>query len=100
MRVPATALPDGDDANVDLHWLHPDEMAERFAAFPAALTATDAIARQCAPALPDGRPIWPVLKLPPDTTPEQALHAQATAGLQSRYGEKLTPAGEARLRPS
>ncbi len=96
-EVPATALPDGGEANVDLHWLHPDEMTTRFAAFPAALTATDAIARQCAPALPDGRPIWPVLKLPPDTTPEQALHAQAAAGLQSRYGEKLTPAGEARL---
>ncbi len=96
-EVPAASLPDGGDANVDLHWLHPDEMAARFAAFPAALTASQAITRQCAPALPDGRPIWPVLKLPPATTPEQALRAQATAGLQDRYGARLTPTSEKRL---
>jgi len=96
-EVPATALPDAGDANLDLHWLHPDAMATRFAAFPATLAASQAIARQCAPALPDGRPIWPVLKLPPDMTPEQALHTQATAGLERRYGARLTAAGAKRL---
>ncbi|MEZ4727844.1 MAG: hypothetical protein R3E79_12005 [Caldilineaceae bacterium] len=63
-EVPPTLLPDGDDERVALHWLSPAAMAERFAAFPTALATTQTIAEQCEPALPDGRPIWPVLPLP------------------------------------
>jgi DNA polymerase III alpha subunit len=60
--VPPQALPDRGDPAVTLHWLSPAQMAERFAPFPQALTAIDEIVQQCQPALPDGRPIWPVLK--------------------------------------
>lgn len=88
--VPITALPASDDPKVDLHWLDPEPMVERFAAFPAALAATQTIADQCAPALPDGRPIWPVLKLPTGVTPNDHLSTLATTGLHQAYG--ATPA--------
>lgn len=78
---------DGGDESVLLHWLSPQEMAERYAAFPYALRATVEIAAQCQPALPDGRPIWPVLALPDAHTPDQTLAAQANSGLRQRYGD-------------
>ncbi|MEZ4707444.1 MAG: DNA polymerase III subunit alpha [Caldilineaceae bacterium] len=84
--VPAHLLPDQGQAERTVHWLSPAEMQQRFAAFPAALDATSQITAQCQPALPDGRPIWPVLKLPPDTTPDQALRELAEDGLQTQYG--------------
>lgn len=84
-EVAAPTLPDGGDPQVDLHWLSPAIMQERFANFPDALAATQTIADHCEPALPDGRPIWPLLKLPPATTPAAALETQAAAGLQERY---------------
>jgi DNA polymerase-3 subunit alpha len=78
-------LPDDGDPAVDLHWLDPTQMAARFARFPAALAATAQIAASCAPALPDGRPIWPVLALPADATPDAALAAQVQTGLAQRF---------------
>jgi DNA polymerase-3 subunit alpha len=79
-------LPDGGDPALDLHWLDPAQMAARFAAFPAALAATAQIAAGCAPALPDGAPIWPVLALPANATPDGTLAEQAQAGLVRHYG--------------
>ncbi|MCB9114302.1 MAG: DNA polymerase III subunit alpha [Caldilineaceae bacterium] len=79
-------LPDGGDPAIDLHWPAPDDLRARFAAFPAALDATRQIAAACQPALPDGRPIWPVLDLPGAATPDAALAGQARAGLAVRYG--------------
>ncbi len=81
----ADRLDDGDDA-VMLHWPAPAEMATRYAAFPAALAATATIAAACGAARPDGRPIWPVLALPAGQNPDDALAAQAQAGLITRYG--------------
>ncbi|MFZ4849820.1 MAG: DNA polymerase III subunit alpha [Caldilinea sp.] len=78
---------DGGEEGVMLHWPAPSEMAQRYAAFPAALHATVEIAAHCQPALPDGRPIWPVLALPAARTPDQVLAEQATAGLRRRYGD-------------
>jgi DNA-directed DNA polymerase III PolC len=95
--VPATALPDGADPAIDLHWLNPDAMVERFAAFPNALKTTQVIAEQCEPGLPDGRPIWPVLKLPDDAAPNEYLPTLADQGLQQRYGEPVDPAITNRL---
>ena len=95
--VPATALPDGADPAIDLHWLTPEAMAERFAAFPAALQSTQTIAEQCEPGLPDGRPIWPVLKLPDDAAPNDYLPMLAGKGLQQRYNEPVAPAITNRL---
>ncbi len=83
-EVPLAALPGGDDPTVDLHWLHPNEMRSRFVDFPTALAAIDDITARCASSLPDGRPIFPVLKLPADLSPEQALADLAEAGLQRK----------------
>jgi len=96
-EVPAAALPDEGEASIGLHWLSPAELSERFAAFPAALTAIEEIVDQCKPALPDGRPIWPVLKLPAEQTPEQALTAQAETGLKTQYVDQITPMMTQRL---
>lgn len=88
-------LPDGGDPAIDLHWLAPDELRARFAAFPAALDAMRQIASACQPALPDGRPIWPVLELPGDETVDTALARQAHDGLRARYGaEGVVQKGE------
>ncbi len=95
--VPAQALPDGGDPAVQLHWLSPQQMAGRFAAFPHALAAIDEIAAQCQPALPDGRPIWPVLKLPDGQTPAQALAALAAEGMAEHFGPDPAPAIAQRL---
>ena len=95
--LPPRALPDGGDPAVLLHWLNPQEMAERFAAFPQALAAIDEIVAQCRPALPDGRPIWPALKLPAGQTPADALAALAAEGLHTRYGPEPAPTIAQRL---
>lgn len=96
-ELPANALPDRGDPAVLLHWLSPQQMAERFAAFPQALAAIDEIVQQCEPALPDGRPIWPALQLPDDQTPESALAALAEEGLLARYGPQPAAAVSQRL---
>ncbi|MCB0240879.1 MAG: hypothetical protein KDH08_20075, partial [Anaerolineae bacterium] len=88
---------DGGDAAIDLHWLKPDEVAARFAATPEALQAAADIAAACQPAIPDGRPIWPALKLKPGNTPDTALAEAATAGLQRRFGQDPGAAPQARL---
>jgi len=88
-------LPDGGDPAIDLHWPAPDELSTRFAAFPAALEATQQIAASCRPALPDGRPIWPVLDLPDAATPDDALARQAHDGLRARYGAEAIARDEA-----
>ncbi len=89
--VPASALPGEDDPAVSLHWLHPEEMQTRFAAFAPALAATNALAARCQPALPDGKPIFPLLHLPQNVSPEEALRKLAHEGMlrhfQSSPGE-------------
>ncbi len=83
--VPAAALPAGGDPDVDLHWLSREEVAARFADLPETVGNVAEIAERCGPALPDGRPIWPALKLPEGQTPDQALADLAQAGLAERY---------------
>ena len=85
-QLDPTVLPDGGDRSIDLHWLTPDEMALRFADLPDALAESERIAARCQPALPDGRPIWPSLDLPPGQTPESALAELAQQGLEQNYG--------------
>ncbi|MCX7853034.1 MAG: DNA polymerase III subunit alpha [Caldilineales bacterium] len=95
--VPVAALPDGGDPAIGLYWHDAEAMAVRFAAFPEALAATLTIADRCRPALPDGRPLWPVPKLPPERTADEALAALARAGLRERYGPQPDPAIGRRL---
>ncbi len=94
----ADELPDGGDQSIQLHWPAPDELGARFAAFPAALDATRQIASACRPALPDGRPIWPVLELPGGETVDTALARQAYDGLHARYGAEAVAHKGALLR--
>ena len=89
--LPLDAMPDGGDAAIGLHWLAPHEVAARFAEFPAALVGVNEILTRCEPALPDGRPIWPVLALPANQSPDEALAAQARAGLSKRYPGETAP---------
>ncbi len=95
--VPRRALPDRGEDDIDLHWLTAAEVHDRFAAFPAAVTATVSIGARCQSALPDGRPIWPVLKLPEGETVTSALEHLASQGLASRYGEVAPVAVRQRL---
>ncbi len=79
------------DPTVDRHWLSPTEMADRFARFPEAISIVGKIAARCGPALPDGRPIWPVLNLPANQTPEKRLEDLAQEGLAARYSPEASP---------
>ena len=85
------------EPGIDRHWLSPAEIADRFAAFPEAVSTVGEIAARCGPALPDGRPIWPLLKLPTHQTPEERLAELAEAGLVERYGSQAAPEIEQRL---
>ncbi len=95
-QVAAAQLPDEGDASAVIHWQTPDDMAERFVAYPEALDGIRQVVAQCGPALPDGHPIWPVLKLEADETPDLALQRLAERGLAARY-EGITPPVRARL---
>ncbi len=99
-EVPTRALPDGGDETVALHWLSPDELARRYAAWPEALARSDAIAARCGPSLPDGRPIWPALDAifpDEDASPDELLARAAQAGLIRRYGPDADAAIHQRL---
>lgn len=83
-------LPDEGDSQAVIHWQSPDELRQRFAAYPDTLTGIGEIVAQCDSALPDGRPIWPVLKLAEDETPDLALQRLVEEGLRRHYPE-MTP---------
>ncbi len=96
-EVPASALPAAGGPTVDLHWLSPDEVALRFSAFPQAVAAVGEVTIRCEPCLPDGRPIWPALKLPAGRSEDGALAELAQAGLAARYGSMPPPDVRERL---
>ncbi len=95
-NIPLSQLPD-DATPPDGSWLRADEMAARYARFPAALDATAALAEACRPCLPDGGRIWPDLHLPAGVSADAALAAQAEKGLCTRYGTDPNAAIRARL---
>ncbi len=78
-------------------WLSPGEIAQRFARFGGAVEMAGEIAARCGDCLPDGRPIWPGLKLPAGMTPDSALADLAQAGLTVRYGDQPAASVPARL---
>ncbi len=77
-------LQDMPDKFPPSHWLNPAEIAARFAEFPEAIANVAAIIKQCKPALPDGRTIWPALDLPPGQTVEETLTTQTRTALAER----------------
>jgi DNA polymerase III alpha subunit len=72
-------------------------MAHRFARFPEAVSAVGEIAAHCGPALPDGRPIWPVLNLPANQSSDERLAELSQKGLKARYGAEAGPEIRPRL---
>jgi DNA polymerase III subunit alpha len=96
-EVPAAVLPDEGDPRIPLHWLAPTDMEAAYADFPGALAMTGAVAARCGPALPDGRPIWPIPAMTDERAPEQVLSELAHEGLVARYGRSIEAAVTARL---
>jgi DNA-directed DNA polymerase III PolC len=88
--VPPHALPYEKDIVTVTKWLPPAEVAARFADFPEAVANVGKVAAQCGDVLPDGRSLWPTLSLPDGQTPDEALLAQAEAGL----AQKVDPDAE------
>jgi DNA polymerase III subunit alpha len=95
--VPPSALPGGGEARVAVHWLSREEVAARFADLPGAVQHIQEVTERCEPALPDGQPLWPKLKLPQGETPEDALRRQPEAGLVARYASGAPQAVRDRL---
>lgn len=96
-EVTPAMMPDEGETAVSLHWLPPEEMLERFNDMPEALTNVASIVKQCGEVLPNGRSIWPIIKLPEGQTPAAALAEWAEVGLNDRYPDGLNAAGRARL---
>jgi len=84
-----------------VHWLSPQEIAGRFAAYPEAITAVHDIIAACEPCLPDGRALWPTLNLPENQTVAEVLQAKASGGLAEKHlttnREALTDNGQSPL---
>ena len=87
--VDVSLLPDRGDPAVSVHWLNKEEIAHGYAEIPEALTFAAEIVDRCEPGLPDGRPIWPVLKFPKEQTPEKALEEMVRAGMREKYDQDL-----------
>ncbi|NCF65897.1 MAG: DNA polymerase III subunit alpha [Chloroflexi bacterium] len=83
-EVQATMLPALGDLNVPLSWPTPQQVGERYVAYPEALANVAGIANHLEPGLPDGRPIWPILPLPGGQTAQEALAAAARSGLSEK----------------
>jgi DNA polymerase III subunit alpha len=76
----------GSDPLVDLHWLSPGALVQRFDAFPSTLAAAAALLEWCAPFEPDSPPVWPVPKLAAGETAEGALAERSRESALRRYG--------------
>lgn len=86
-EVDANALPDAGDEASALEWPKPEALAACFSDYPDLLATAGEVAQRCGEALPDGRPIWPVLNV---VSPADTLQRNAEVGLVERYG---TPPG-------
>ena len=74
-----------------------DDLHQRYATYPQALTNTQLIAERCRFEFPLGQYRFPTLDLPAGHTARDELVAQAYAGAQQRYGA-ITDLLDARLR--
>ena len=71
LKVAAETQPDLILLDISLPEIDGYDLARRFADFPHGLENVGVIVQRCFPALPDGDPMWPVLKLPPGQKPDQ-----------------------------
>ncbi len=83
--VSDSLLPNMGNPGVPIHWPSNKEIATRYADFPNALGNVAEIIDRCEPGLPDGRPIWPVLSLPGQQSPEEALDNAARDGMYEKF---------------
>ncbi len=90
-------LPNLGDTAVPIHWPNKKDIWDRYAEFPEALTNVAEIVDRCDPGLPDGRPIWPVIALPKQQSPQQALEETVCTGLVEKYGPNPDPIVKKRL---
>lgn len=81
-RVPAEEM-----APAKAWFASPQELAEAYANYPAALAATDEISQRCTFSLPLDQPNYPRLELPDGQTPIQALREQTLRGAAGLYPE-------------
>ncbi|MFN8446472.1 MAG: PHP domain-containing protein, partial [Caldilineaceae bacterium] len=92
-EVSATALPDDNEPAVELHWLSPEEIQQRFAAFPQAIGNVDQLLASCEPALPSGKPIFPMLKLAEGVSTNDELTNLAHQGIDRLYHSEPMESG-------
>jgi len=95
LNRPVSTLDVADLAPPASHFASPADLESRFAAYPAALDATQEIASRCNLELPLGVARFPRLELPDGQTPIQALRHKAQAGALRIYGPD--PAVQSRL---
>lgn len=70
---------------VDLSYIHPDLMAEKFIDTPEAISNTELIAKQCNLELTLGKWQFPKVELPENSTPEQQLINIAEEGFKKKF---------------
>ncbi len=80
------------ERNAGRHLQTPEEMARRFAHYPAALLASEAIAERCAFSLRELSHQYPEEEVLTGQSPQQALQKLAWNGLRQRFGGKPSQA--------
>ena len=89
------------DNLADRHWLHADEIAQRFADIPEALVAIGEIVNRCGRVLPDGRTVFPSIDIDTDSgeadSADDYLSRSANEGLRAKYGSPPPRSISARL---
>ncbi|MCA9951587.1 MAG: DNA polymerase III subunit alpha [Anaerolineales bacterium] len=80
-RIADTIVPQTSQAI----WRSPQEMLEIYSDYPEMLTRGAEIVEECEDVLPDGRAIWPNLKLSDAQSPDEALAIAATTGLEIHF---------------
>lgn len=96
LNVILSELPPGSAAAPGAHFITPQELERRFAAFPQALAGTDEIVSRCNFRLPLGGTHFPQLDLPHGASALDVLRRKAYDGAARKYGV-LTPAINQRL---
>jgi len=96
LNTPINRVNAKDCAPADAHFITDNQANTMFYDQPEAIKATMEIAERCQLDLALGKPRYPVLPLPPGTTPDDVLIAKAVSGARKLYGQ-ISSTIEARL---
>lgn len=91
------SMPAMGDPSIPLFWPNREDLLLRYKDYPEALRNTADIAQMCESGLPDGLPIWPVLPLKENHSPESALRELAVKGLSNTFPDQTDDAPQKRL---